>query len=1115
MLSKQLSWRGEDRVRISTLGLLSTLILCESGISLAAQDTALEEITVTGTRIARDPNLSGALPVQSIGAEEFQQSSDLSVINIVNDLPALLTSTTSEMSILNSTLDLGANVLDLRGLGSARTLVLVNGRRHVGGVQGTGSVDVGSIPKSLVERVEVLTGGASAVYGADAVTGVVNFIMKDNFEGFSVDANYGLSEYGDAARSSVTATWGQNFADDRGNVAVSVDYGRDEGLTTNKRRNGDLIGSARSGPNPSRIFQIGDINAASTPNFARYFSVGNPGQFGYGMNVPAEEAFIANYTSAYGATPALTAAERALIERARNAPPSAILPATTFPFTSAYGIVSLGNPLAPRDASTPIDLNNNGVPDCLDSFTGFSSTLVSSGGCWNIAKDGTYAPVVDGVIGSRFTQFGGDSHLAFYKDNTRNNVIPPDDLASVNLFGHFDFTDSLTAFAELKYVSQGTQRYTRSNADWDNAPGAPDNPFLPEFLRPIAAASGGVAISLDPSHFNQYTKVDRDTSRAVLGIKGEIESGLGYEVSANYGRFKQTFLEINRMIPDRFFAALDAVIDPATGQPACRVDLNPNATPGNSLTGFPAYDPGYYSFTPGSGQCVPLNIWAGPGGATPEAANFVTRDAWNTDVLEQLVFSASVTGSSEALFRLPAGAIDYAAGAEFRSESSETTFDPWQRGVIPEGSILPAGSNVADHSANPSLIHRPGTRRANESGEYDVSEVFLEVSVPLLRDLPVARELTVGLAARFSDYSTVGRTTTWKTDLVYAPVDSVGFRATYSKAARAPNITELFGPEIGIGVAVVDPCETQQIDAIGVNDPTLAQQIRDNCAASFAEIGFEPFDPVTGEYDYTDTNTGAFTGVSSGNRDLSEETAETFTAGIVFRPAFLTGFSMSVDYWDIEIEDAIARVSSQDTVNGCYQGPSLNENFCSLLTRNPNAAAFQFGTLNFLRQTAVNFAKSTTSGIDFAVKYAFGIGAHDFDLAIQGTKVKEIDNYTNPLDLTVVDPSLGEISRPELAGKVRLNWNYADFSIGWQSLYMDEQLLRFAAIETFETQFGSVVTMSSVWTHDLNARFSINDRLSIYGGVNNVTGVKPFITERAYPASARGTFYFLGLKWDM
>jgi len=1114
--SKQLLGGSGRRIKVSTASLLSTLILCgEFGTSIAAQDTPLEEIMVTGTRIARDPNLSGPLPVQSIGAEDFQQSSQLSVINIVNDLPALLTSTTGEMSILNSGLDLGANVLDLRGLGSSRTLVLVNGRRHVAGVQGTGSVDVGSIPKALVERVEVLTGGASAVYGADAVTGVVNFIMKDHFEGFSVDGNYGLSSRGDSARTSVTATWGQNFADDRGNIAISVDYGKDEGLTTGERSRGDLVGSARNGPNPDRVFQIGEINGSTTPNFAHYFSVGSPGKFGYGMNIPSTDKFIADYTAAYGVAPTLTAAEMALIDRAKNAPPSAILPATTFPFTSAYGIVSLGNPLAPRDASTPIDLNNNGVPDCLDSFTGYSSTMVSSGGCWNISRNGTYSPVMDGLIGSTFAQNGGDSHLSFYRDNPQNNILPPDDLVSVNVFGHFDFTDSMTGFAELKYVGQKTQRFTRSNSFWDNAPGLPDNPFLPEWLRPIAAASGGVAISLDPEHFNKYTKVDRDTARVVLGIRGELDGGMGYEISAYYGRFKQTFLETNHMIADRFFAAIDVVTDPRTGKPVCRVDLDPNAAPGNSLTGFPVYDPGYYSFTPGAGQCVPLNIWAGQPGVTPEAANFVTQDIWNTDVLDQLVFSANVTGSSEPLFVLPAGAVKYAAGAEFRRESSRTTFDPWQRGVIPAGSILPAGSNVADVSKNRSLMHRPDTLRANEHGSYDVSELFVELSAPLLRDLPAARELTLGLAARFSDYSTVGRTTTWKTDLVYAPINSVSLRSTYSKAVRAPNITELFGPELGVVVAVTDPCQTQQIAAIAAKNPTLAKQIQANCVASFAQIGFNPIDPVTGAYNYTDTNTGAFSGVSGGNRNLSQETAETFTAGIVFRPEFISGLSMSLDYWNIKIDNAIANVSSQNIVDGCYQGAALNATFCDLLARNSNASSFQFGSLNFLRQTEINFAKSTASGLDFSLKYAFQLGQHAFSLGVQGTRVYEIDNYTNPLDLTVVDPSLGELTRPKLAGKVSLGWNYGNLFVGWQAQYMGEQLLRFAAIETADTQFGSAVTMGDLWIQNLNARYSINDHFSVYGGIENVTDVKPFITERAYPASARGTFYFLGVKWDM
>ena len=191
----------------------------------------VEEITVTGSRIARDPNLSGALPVQTIGKQEIQQSGEFSIADVVNDVPALLTSVTAEQSIdATAEFDDGANVLNLRGLGAERTLVLVNGRRHVGGLQGTSAVDVGSIPIRLVERVEVLTGGASAIYGADAVTGVVNFITTKDYEGFNIDASYGISSEGDGAQTAITATWGTNFAGDRGNFAISVDYRVDDGL---------------------------------------------------------------------------------------------------------------------------------------------------------------------------------------------------------------------------------------------------------------------------------------------------------------------------------------------------------------------------------------------------------------------------------------------------------------------------------------------------------------------------------------------------------------------------------------------------------------------------------------------------------------------------------------------------------------------------------------------------------------------------------------------------------------------------------------------------------------------------------------------------------------------
>ncbi|MEM1435793.1 MAG: TonB-dependent receptor plug domain-containing protein [Pseudomonadota bacterium] len=167
--------------------------------SRAADNTTIEEVTVTGSRIARDPNTTGAAPVSSLSADDIKLTGQVDVADVLRQQPALLTSVSSIGSIDSvfeadegrNNAGFGQSVLQLRGLGNERTLVLVNGRRHVAGVEGSQAVDINSIPKALIERVEVLTGGASAIYGADAVTGVVNFIMKDDFEGFRRTAHPG------------------------------------------------------------------------------------------------------------------------------------------------------------------------------------------------------------------------------------------------------------------------------------------------------------------------------------------------------------------------------------------------------------------------------------------------------------------------------------------------------------------------------------------------------------------------------------------------------------------------------------------------------------------------------------------------------------------------------------------------------------------------------------------------------------------------------------------------------------------------------------------------------------------------------------------------------------
>ena len=1101
-----------------------------AGSAFAQEEEVIEEIHVTGSRLARDPNLTGALPVQTVGAQEIQQSGEFSIVDVVNDVPALLMSITSEQSIdAAAEFDDGANVLNLRALGAERTLVLVDGRRHVGGLQGTSAVDVGSIPMRLVERIEVLTGGASAIYGADAVTGVVNFIMMDNFEGFNVDASYGISADGDGGQTAITATWGTNFAGDRGNFVASVDYRVDDGVKAHERpgqialRSGirNAFGTGDDWVNPDLRFQLGEITG-STPLFEQYFNYGNTGLINYGLAIPTAADFVADYNVEFGAaiTEAdLSAAELDLIARAGSAPQRASLPLRTFPFTSGYGYVANGNAFtfAGFDPDEAVDLNGNGVPDCQDSFYGYNSVFGRAsfgaiGGCWNVAEDGTYAPVVDGLVGADFQGFGGDSANVYW--GPLFDILLPDDKISVNLMAHYDVSDSATVFGEVKYVESETSSYGSSNSFWDLLPGYPDNPFLPAFLQPIAAATGAVGMTYDPLAFDTYNFTDRETVRGVVGIEGEFSNEWGYEISVNYGRNELTVTNTNAMINDRFFAALDAVTDPVTGQPACRVDVDPAAPAVNTPFEIPAYEAGYFSFTPGTGQCVPLDIWNGRTGVTQDAADFVTRDVWNKTVIDQFVLSAFITGDTADWFELPAGAIDFAFGAEYRDESSDATFDPWQLGIIPAGSILPAGSNINDVSANTNLIFRPQLANRNEPGSYDVIDVFVEASIPLLTDKTFARELTVDFAARFSDYSTIGQTTTWKTNLIWAPADSLAFRATYSEAVRAPNITELFGPTIGVNPRPADPCDVAQINAIRADNATLANNIEANCIADFATIGFDPTDGM-GNYNFADPLSASFSGTSGGNINLTEESAETLTVGLVFQPDFLEGLSFTLDYWDISIDDAIESVSDQNIVDGCYQGAMLNLAFCDLFDRNSDPASAQYGGFLFLRRTTLNFAKVETDGIDFSVKYQWEMGAHGFDVTAQGTVVNDINLFQNPLDLTEINPELTEERRPELAGNIFLNWSYGDWQVGWQSQYLDQMLLEGIESETAMTLYGPIALKDEFWIHDINARYNWNDDVMIYGGIKNVGDDSPFITNASYPASARGTFYFIGVDWQI
>lgn len=213
----------------------------ENGVCDSDENTD-RSIVVTGSRIAR-PTLESSVPLTSVDVGELTDTGDVSLGDALNDLPSLR----STFSQGNSTRFIGTaglNVLDLRGLGTSRTLVLVNGKRHITALPGDYLVDVNTIPVDLLERVDVVTGGNSAIYGSDAVAGVVNFITKRNFDGMNLRAQGGISSRGDRGNVFVAGTWGKNFADGRGNIAVSAEYARADSLYFTDR---DKLTGAYSG----------------------------------------------------------------------------------------------------------------------------------------------------------------------------------------------------------------------------------------------------------------------------------------------------------------------------------------------------------------------------------------------------------------------------------------------------------------------------------------------------------------------------------------------------------------------------------------------------------------------------------------------------------------------------------------------------------------------------------------------------------------------------------------------------------------------------------------------------------------------------------------------------
>ncbi len=405
----------------------------ESDEETDAADEEETTITVTGSRIPLDPNVTSSVPVQSLNASDIKMSGELNLAEVINDIPALVSSTTAEQSLT------GANSLNLRGLGGDRTLTLVNGRRHVAGFRGSSAVDIGTIPRALVERVEVTTGGASAVYGADAVTGVVNFILKDDFEGFQLDVQAGIPEQSGGENYGFDAIYGVNFDEGKGNVVFTVTSEIEE----------DLLWQDRS-------WSINNGRAAAL-NIARP------------ENIP--DGFFD------GPTPS-----RALFSDPR------------YWLTSHEGSIAPGFGSASRNV-TYIDINNNGIPDCQESEGGRAGFLA---GCWVTNPDGSIRVQQNGIVLGSLWESGGDGAAP---DQNRDTLMPATDKLVFNVNFNYEVTDDVRVFFEGKYVEAESQTFGEYDTYYDTLFILPDNPFIPSQLDPVVAVTGGLLLTQDPLDF--------------------------------------------------------------------------------------------------------------------------------------------------------------------------------------------------------------------------------------------------------------------------------------------------------------------------------------------------------------------------------------------------------------------------------------------------------------------------------------------------------------------------------------------------------------------------------------------------------------------------------------
>ena len=554
------------------------------------------------------------------------------------------------------------------------------------------------------------------------------------------------------------------------------------------------------------------------------------------------------------------------------------------------------------------------------------------------------------------------------------------------------------------------------------------------------------------------------------GVRGEITENIDYDLSYQEGRVLNSTAQRGNVSRTRFLQAL--LLADADGDGNVDLDASGNAS---------CADGSANGSTVG---CAPINIF-GEGNISSAGAAFLNT-AVNADArYNQRIFSGTVTGNTEGTFSLPGGPVGFAAGVEYREE--EFDFDPSQD---------LASGNIAGFNGSPAI----------PNSSFDTYDVFGELYLPFLIDHQYADTLAMELAYRYSNYSTVGGVQAYKISGEYAPVEDFRFRASYNTAVRAPNIVELYSPQGEGFPPAQDPCSAAGSPSAAVAAICQATGVPANVVGSPA----------------INLPAGQVRAVSGGNPDLMEETAETITLGVVFQPSALPGFSASVDYFDITLEDAIFGFGggAANILDTCYNDTDLGgagSPFCNVITRRAD------GTIDNVQVLSQNVGSVELAGVDVQVDYTFEPmdGKYGlFNLGFLGTYTDKYDIESFPG--ADVDSCAGRFGAL-VCGEPIPSYKHRA-SLRWANGPYTAQLLWRYVGEVEDDDDGTDYAVESIdgtSYFDLSGSWEATDFLTFTAGIDNLLAEDPPILgdnqEQAntYPATydVFGRTFFASAKF--